>query len=79
MRDVWRQGIYPLAWHLQDLDFGMFLGGGIEHDFYLFSAIYLFSLLSFCHFRFVFIYLFTFLLLFPATVDVLRTAVRVSY
>ena len=35
VRDVWRQGIYPLAGHLQDLDFGMFLGRGIGHDFYV--------------------------------------------
>ena len=66
MSDAWRQGIYPLAWHLQDLDFSMFLGRGIGHDSYLFSAIYLFSLLSVCYFRFVFIYLFTFITFTPS-------------
>ena len=34
VRDVWPQGIYPLAGHLQDLDFGMVLGRGIGHDLY---------------------------------------------
>ena len=31
VRDVWWQGM-TLAGHLQDLDFGMFLGRGIGHD-----------------------------------------------
>ena len=46
MRDVWWQGIYPLAGYPQDLNFGMLLGRGIGHDLYdsyLFSVIYLFS------------------------------------
>ena len=59
-----RQGIYQLTGNLQDLDFSMFLGQGIEHDLYdsyLLSVIYLFSELSVCHFRFTFIYLFIYL------------------
>ena len=47
--------------YLQDLDSGMFLGRGIGHDSYLFSAIYLLSLLSVSHFRFILIYLLVYL------------------
>ena len=32
--DVWRQGIFPLAGHLQGLDFDMLFRRGIVHDLY---------------------------------------------
>ena len=76
VRDVWREGIYSLAMNLLDLDFGMFLGRGIGRDSYLFSAIYLFSLLYVCHVRLIFVYLCIFFFFFPSHLIRLRTPLR---
>ena len=86
VRDVWWQGM-TLAGHLQDLDFGMFLGRGIGHDscvmhvfHFRFIFIYLFIYLFIHSFIYLLIYLFIyiyFLLLFPAAVYFLMTSLRV--
>ena len=64
MGDVWWQGVNPLAEHLQDFDFGMFLGRVEGHDLYdsylfiylvsfLYSVIYLFVISDLSCFAFI--------------------------
>ena len=75
MRDVWRQGTYSLAGHLQDFDFGMFLRREIGHDLY--DPYFLVSFI--CSFNYLFVTLglscFAFI---PNHRNVLRTSLVVA-
>ena len=71
VRDVWRQGIYFVAVHLQDFDFGMFLRRGIGHDFY--DPYFLISFISSFNYLFLTFGLFCFAFI-PNHRNVLRTS-----
>lgn len=75
VRDVWRQGTYSLAGHLQDFDFGMFLRREIGHDLY--DPYFLVSFI--CSFNYLFVTLGLFCFAFiPNHRNVLRTSLVVA-
>ena len=71
VRDVWQQGIYFVAVHLQDFDFGMFLRRGIGHGFY--DPYFLVSFISSFNYLFLTLGLFCFAFI-PNHRNVLRTS-----